>query len=212
MTDRLSLYNGALRILKERKLASLTENREPRRVLDDAWTGGAVDYCLEAGQWKFAMRSVALDASTSQSVAFGDLYVFDLPEDCKRFGGVFLDANMTQPFMDYRQEASNIYAALDSFYVRYVSNDPEFGGDMSLWTQRFVKFVEAHLAVEVALAITGDKQLLSIANDLRRQYKAEALTVDAMQDPSRRMPTGAWTNARNSRNFRNDGGSGTSLV
>ena len=33
--DQLSLYNNALTVLGERKIASLTENREPRRVLDD---------------------------------------------------------------------------------------------------------------------------------------------------------------------------------
>ena len=33
-SDRLDVYNGALRRLGSRRLASLTENREPRRVLD----------------------------------------------------------------------------------------------------------------------------------------------------------------------------------
>ena len=46
-SDRLDVYNGALRRLGSRRLASLTENREPRRVLDDIWNNGAlVNYAL----------------------------------------------------------------------------------------------------------------------------------------------------------------------
>jgi hypothetical protein len=38
--SKLKLYNDALGILGERRLASLTENREPRRVLDEVWDAG----------------------------------------------------------------------------------------------------------------------------------------------------------------------------
>ena len=58
MTDKLSIYNGALNILGERKLASETENREPRYQLDDIWDNDMVDRCLQMGQWNFAARSV----------------------------------------------------------------------------------------------------------------------------------------------------------
>ena len=44
-TDRLKLYNGALTIIGERSIASLTTNEESRRLLDNQWNDGAVRYC-----------------------------------------------------------------------------------------------------------------------------------------------------------------------
>ena len=60
MTDKLSIYNGALSILGERRLASLTENREPRYKLDDVWDNNFVRRLLQMGQWQFAQRTVQL--------------------------------------------------------------------------------------------------------------------------------------------------------
>ncbi len=48
VTTKLQIFNGALRMCGERKLASLSEDRQPRRLLDDEWADGAVDYCLGA--------------------------------------------------------------------------------------------------------------------------------------------------------------------
>ncbi len=62
MTTKLSIFNDALAHLGELKLASLTENREARHVLDDTWSG-RVTFCLERAFWNFAMRSVELAAS-----------------------------------------------------------------------------------------------------------------------------------------------------
>lgn len=81
--DQLSLYNNALTVLGERKIASLTENREPRRVLDDVWSG-AVKYCLEQGQWKFAIRTSKLTYSTDVNPVFGYRRAFERPSEIGR--------------------------------------------------------------------------------------------------------------------------------
>lgn len=199
MTDRLSLYNGALRMLGERRLASLSENRQPRRDLDEAWAGGAVDYCLEAGQWKFAIRSAAIDYSPSvaPSTDLNFRYAFDKPADCKRLVGVYSDGTMTQPHRDYREEAGFWLSNQERLFVRFVSNDPMYGNDLSLWPARFVKFVEAHLAAETALSIKGDRASMEDMLSLRdKKFLPDALSNDAMQDPSKSLPTGSWVQAR----------------
>jgi hypothetical protein len=60
--SRLSIYNGALRECQERKLASLSEDREPRRVLDDVWNDGdgLLRFVLRQKQWRFARRTVEI--------------------------------------------------------------------------------------------------------------------------------------------------------
>jgi hypothetical protein len=59
-TDRLKIYNGALLLCGEKELASLSENREPRFLLDLVWNDNGVRFCLEQAQWHFAMRSSQL--------------------------------------------------------------------------------------------------------------------------------------------------------
>jgi hypothetical protein len=45
--SKLGIYNDALRILGERKLSSISEDRPPRYRLDDIYDFGAIEYCLE---------------------------------------------------------------------------------------------------------------------------------------------------------------------
>jgi hypothetical protein len=190
---KLSLYNGALALLKERPLAPTSENREPRRALDSAWDRGAVRACLEDGQWKFAAKTVMLDASPSLAPDFGFAYGFDKPEDFVKLMGIWSDEMLTQPFRDYREESGFWFGTLETMYVRYVSDDASYGMDMSLWPQSFIELVEADLAAKVAgpLTDTGKEML-----ELRKMCLTRALSRDSLSDPSKRPPEGSWVRSR----------------
>lgn len=197
MTDRLTVYNGALRLLGDERVASLSEPRKPRRVLDQAWADGAVNYCLEAGQWKFATRAVQLDASPSVAPGFGTAYFFEVPADHRRLVGVYSDDTLTTPYRDYREEGAHWVAGIATIYVRYVSSDAAWGGDLARWPARFTKYVEAHLASEVALSITGDKGRRDDMIALRdKKELPQALSNDAMQEPTTLPLAGNWVRAR----------------
>lgn len=197
-TSKLSLYNGALRLLKERPLASLSENREPRRILDSAWDGGAIDYCLEAAQWKFAKRTAMIDASPSITPAFGFEFGFDLPADHLRTVGVWSDEFLTSPHRGYREEAGFWYGSLETMFVSYVSNDVQWGMDLTLWPQGFVKFVEAHLASELVGPLA---ETYAGIIKLRDKLLLEAKSDDAMADPTMFPPVSAWVQARRGGRF-----------
>jgi hypothetical protein len=126
-TTRLQLYNQALRICGERRLASLTENREPRHLLDQVWAEGGVDDVLEQGQWNFAMRAVQIDSDPSVDPAFGLAYGFTKPTDWIRTAGFCSDERFSTPLLEYKDEAGYWYADITPIYVRYVSNDSGFG-------------------------------------------------------------------------------------
>lgn len=199
-TSKLQIANGSLRLLKERLLtqAELTGGtREPARNFNSAWVD-AVDDCLEAGQWKFARRTVMLDATTSQATTFGVEYAYRHPEDLVRLAGMWGDANMNQPTDAYRDEGGYWYSSLPVLYASYISNDPAFGGDLSLWTAGFTRFVQVHIAAEIAGPLTSQGEELY---RLRKQVLTEALSTDAMADPTRTLPVGSWVRARRS-NFR----------
>lgn len=212
--SKLSLYNGALLKLQETKLASLSEEREARRALDEAWDNDAVRYCLEAGQWKFAKRSMALTYSPSITPGVGYRYGFTIPEDHLRLCKVCSDEQMKTPLRDdqYVEEAGYWFADLDTLYISYVSNDAQYGMDFSLWPRRFTEYVESHLAACVALRVTGSKEDRDAAELRRdRKYLKEALAHDAMQEGTKFPKTGSWVRARTSGSNYRDGGSGGSF-
>lgn len=204
---KLGLYNEALRIIGERSLASVTENREPRRALDSVWDAGGVQYCLEAGLWKFALRTVELSYSPSIDPSFGYQHGFTKPDDFVRTAAVCEDAYFLRPLLQYSDEAGFWFSDLETIYVRYVSNDPAYGNDTSLWPQTFFKFVAAHFAAEIAMPITQNIGKEDRARKLTMVRLKDALSKDAMSDPTKFMPQGSWVSARRGNGFnRNDRG------
>lgn len=203
--SKLIIANGALRLLKERQLtqSELTNgSREPARIFNSIWDEGGIDACLEAGQWKFAKRTVMLDASPSVEPDFGYRYAFDKPTDHIRTIGVWADEQMKTPLVEYREEGGYWFAAIETMFVAYVSNDAAFGNDYSLWPQSFLKFVQAHFASEMAGPLTSEgKEVLAV----RKTLLSAALSTDAMADPTKFMPAGSWVRARTQGGIRRDG-------
>lgn len=210
---KLGLFNDALRLCKERKLASLTENREPRRLLDDAYgdgsTVGSVRRCLELGQWTFAMRGAMVDYTPSIEPSFGYRYAFTQPEDMVNVAAVCSDEFFNSPLTQYVDERGYWYADLQTIYVKYVSNHASYGADLSLWPQTFGDLVSADLAREIVGGLTnGDP------DDVEKKYAKRlktALSKDAMRKPTAFPPTGSWVSARLGGGVR-DRGSRSALI
>jgi hypothetical protein len=190
------LFNGAQRLLKDRKLsqAELTGNtREPARILNDIWGDEALEECLMEGQWVFAKRTIQALASTDFTAPFGLKYSFEKPDDWIRTIGVWRDDGLRDPFRDYREEAGFWFGSIDTMYVSYVSNDADYGGDMSLWPSNFTHFVEAHLASRAAGPLTEKGQEMYQVRDMMLK---RAQATDAMSDPTREFPVSSWVRAR----------------
>jgi len=209
---QLTLYNGALILLGERQLASLTENREPRFLLDYVWSQGIVDNCLARGQWYFAMKAAQIDYDTSVTPAFGYTRAFEKPTDWKLTSAVCQDEYLTQPLLKYLDETGYWYADLDTIYVKYVSNDSLYGGDYSVWPDQFREFVEAAMAERIVRALTNDDDKTDKIKKLAKQRLTIAKNECAMVGPTQFPAQGSWTRARQSRNRRTDGGSNGSLI
>lgn len=155
--SKLSIYNQALGHLGERTLASLSENREPRRVLDDYYNG-VISHCLEQGNWKFAHVSKRLNASNSVEPDFGFTEAFAKPEDFVRLSRISESADLELPLLSYREENGFWYADTTPIYVEFVSDSASLGGfDLSRWTQSFEDYVIARLARQAVTRICGFK-------------------------------------------------------
>lgn len=211
-TFKLKLYNGALRVLNEGKLASLTENREPRRLLDDLFDDDWIDTCLEEGLWKFAKRSQQLTASSSIIPPFGYSQVFALPDDYIRMVQISTDPYFSQPLLQYTEEAGYIFCEFDTIYLSYISNDPSFGLDTTLWSRTFKKYVEAHGAAEICGRVLQDATKEATVFKIRKMRLTDAKSKDAMESPIMFPPVGSWVTARRAgRVNRSDGGNRNSL-
>lgn len=198
---QLGIYNDALRAIGERKLASLTENTEPRRVLDDHWnrsgvTMGAAIYCLERAPWNFATRSSALAASTSVEPPFGFPSAFNKPTDWLRTVAVCDDPSFKSPLADtgYADEASFWFANVETLYVKYVSSDSAYGLSLALWPMSFVDFVVMYMAKSVVSRLAPSRK-----DEIEKQWMSalkSAQGIDGSNKPTSTQPLGSWAGAR----------------
>ena len=194
MASKLGIYNGALRLLGERKLASLAENREPRRVLDDLYDTQC-NVCLSQANWNFATRPVRLDSDTDIEASFGYTYTFGKPEDWLRTTAVSSDEYFREPLKEYDDVGSYWRADIDPVYVKYVSNDADWGMDLSRWTPLFEVYAMAHFASEMA-EHHGPKSKVDDLRLLARRRLMKASAVEAVGQPVEFYPTGSWVRAR----------------
>ncbi len=196
---KLSLYNGALLLLEQRKLANLAENREPRRVLDSVWDRDAIEFCLEQGQWNFAMRTAMVEYDPNVDPEFGFIHGFAKPTDWIRTASIAVDERFTDPLDDrqYKDERGYWWADLEQIYVRYVSDDDNYGGDFSQWSPTFERFVEVYLAKWAGPRIKGASDTAVARVDaLYVEQMKNAAAKDSMNEGTGRPPMGSWARAR----------------
>jgi len=216
-TTRLQIYNGALQIIGRSSIASLTVNEEGRRLLDDVWNDGGVQFCLEQGMWKFAIRTQMLDYDSSVTPTFGYRRAFAKGSDWCATTSICQDEYFNSPLLRYRDEIDHIWADLDRFYVSFVSNHVDFGLNLGNWPATFTQYVKTYFAARIALRATGDKALaekLNAPRGLLDMACSQAKNNDAQNDPPRFPPPSSWIVARRrqSQGQWRDGGSRSNLI
>jgi hypothetical protein len=212
MATKLSLYNGALLMLGERAIAALSEDREPRRLLDLVWDNGGVRTCLETGLWNFAMRSMRIEYDPNLAPDFGFRRAFAKPEDWVRTGVAAVDAYF-RPLKahEFADEADYWFADVDTLYVKMVSDGAEYGSNFSAWPESFSRYVETYLAVRIAGKLTRSGSLVQALKDDLKRLKTAALAKDANNEGAAFPPEGSWNRSRRQHGFR-DLGSRRQLV
>jgi hypothetical protein len=211
VATKLSVYQGALRELGERKLSGLTENREPRRLLDDVYDDGLLQ-CLAMEQWRFAVRTVELTRDTSIEPSYGYQNAYEQPTDFVRTYRLCSDEYQRSPLLDYTTEGRWVYADIEPIYWSYVSDDAGYGLDLSRWPPNFTMYVETFLAHRIANRMGKSKDDQLLLKKLMQERKTEASSTDAMEGPTEFMPPGSWVLSRGGRrSWRWDRGSRSRL-
>ena len=197
-TSALSLYNGALRNIKSRALSALTDTDEARYKLDEVYSD-TKNLCLSMGSWNFAGRSVAIEAATDVEPEFGYSYAVEKPSDWVRTVSIAGNGDFWPVAQagEYVDEGEYWNCNVDPLYVRYISNHTSYGGDLSLWSIAFVRYVEWELAVAVAPHLTAMSAAELDRLDERRQRALRtARSLDASNQAPDRKPVGRLVLAR----------------
>ena len=206
-TDQLALYNIATAAVGEREIGSLTEDREPRMMLDRIWSRGkgAVWYGLEQGYWNWAMRAVRIDAETSIDPEFGYTKAFALPEDFIRLNMISSDERFGYPLTDYELEVGHIWCEVDPLYVRYVSDHVDYGRDFGKWPETFNMWLGSWMGSQIAPRLTKEIDLKVLRKEVNKLL-VDARSKDAQMEPPRWPPLSSWAQARLGRFYRHDRG------
>jgi len=220
-TSRLAIYNGALLLCGQRGISSLTENVEARYLLDVVWNDGGMRYCLEQAQWRFAMRTTKQTYDPSITPAFGYAKAFPKPTDWIETAAVCSDEYFNSPLRQYADEIGFWFSDLEDIYVKYVSDDTNYGSDLSLWPYSFTDYVKFYFAGRIAPKLTSVAGLdLKLNGPPGRPDKGavhaaltNAKNRDAMAGPTSFPARGTWSLSRqgSGRGWR-DGGNRGSLI
>lgn len=176
MATKLQIYNHALLMMKERRLVTLSDDKESRRTLDEFYDQ-ILQFCLEQGMWKFAMRSTSL--TQAGSGAYGFTYTFDKPSDFVHLFMASATSDFDKPMVyEYVDEGSIFYANTSPLYIRYSSNDTSSGGGLlTSWPQGFAQYVAAELAAWTAYPITGNEKISAMLDQKAKILLANALAM-----------------------------------
>lgn len=200
MPSKLSVYKAACLALGERQVQSLSENVPIRAYLDSAWDDDGPQYCLQQGLWNHAMRSIELtyDPSVEPEFSSSSTYsrAFTKPDDFVRTAIVATDGFFRNHLTRYLDEGDYWFCDLDNIYVRYVSDDTQYGMDIAKWKPNFSAYVAHHLAWKVAAVLTGKESDMERLDRASRRMMIKARSTDAMDEATKEIPAGSWISAR----------------
>ncbi len=217
MTDQLTLYNLALGHLGQRRLASLSESSDLRRILDEYWSQ-EVAYCLERRFWNFSYRTVSIDASTTIAPAFDWQYAFEIPDDWIRTRMISAVETFTEPLLNISEQTGCWWANLTPIYVQYNSNDPNYGMNLGAWPASFVDYVSLRLARQsckrILGAVDGTKLLMGPQGLIKQEEKGYKIASAncAMNEAVGFAPTSKWIRSRRGFLSTGDDPTGPTLV
>jgi hypothetical protein len=148
--DKLGLYQNALRLIGQRKLTSITEDREPRYLLDDVYDLDAIEYCLEIVEPVFARKTAKLAVSVVSTEHDLD-NVFTLPADYISIVKVYSDPKLDHPISRFIIEGNTIACEHATIYLRYISDDAV--SSFTNWSRSFAEVVSSYLARETCFKL-----------------------------------------------------------
>jgi hypothetical protein len=194
MATQLGIYNRALLILKSSTLTAVGEANEKARTLTSLYTD-VLAYMLEQGFWKFAIRTVSVTEDDDNEPEFGLSMAFNKPEDWVSTYQISGNDRFDPPLENWIEESNLWFADISPLYVRYISNDADYGGDLTRFTARYTEAVAHELAKRAQPKIAAGMNVKDLKDDCAGALSA-ALSFEALREPPKRPQMGRWASSR----------------
>lgn len=188
MATKLSLYNGALQLLGERRLLTDTDDVSTRYDLDALYDVDAVDYCLEIVKPRYATLLTQLTGAPPAGDSGFD-FEAPLPADFialfNEIDGkpaVFQDAREESPITRIIRQSTDLLTDFEFPFIRYLiaHTDPQLV-DMP---PSFAKVVSAYMARELSWKYDPDAEEM-IQTKLEQRIEVSK-AVEASNQPATR--------------------------
>ena len=206
------LYNRAIGLVRGQRTVKETSTTATQQGLDTAGfvndrmtaeyqacvraADSVRDYLLSGCAWVFARRT-EIPARLSESVP-GWRYTYMLPADCLRviavigqdrrssWGGDATCRNISDfsenvELTEYETAGKELYTNRDVVYVRYTARIE----DSSKWDAVFTEAFVIKLAIEVALNVVGDKNIVAILEQRLARLIEDAKMSGAIREETR---------------------------
>jgi len=197
MTTKLKLYNLALgTYIGTQRLANLTENVASRYALDDVFDS-SVQYMLEQGLWKFALKTINLTSLRVEAAAHRS-WVYPLPADFVRLARISNDKRLdvNGQLEDFLEENGFVYTDSDRLWIQHVSNDETHGLNFDLYPANYEQAVASWLAYQSLLPVNKDRGDRADLLKLHERTLSNSRRLDAVDEAVKAKPSGRWPAAR----------------
>jgi len=185
-TTQLALYQGALRLIKESRIATTSDDVPARYLLDDVYAG-SLAHMLEMGQWAFASTSTSVSGTVSANRGYS--YRFAKPSGFVRLVSISASSSYYPPLEAFAEDNTYWYSDSSTIYIVYTSSGASYGGDLTKWPESYSKAVEAYLAMEIAPHLTKADGILGRVQEVFNDALASALAKDTVNRTSRVLST-----------------------
>jgi hypothetical protein len=185
---KLSLYNGALQLLGERRLLTDTDDVSTRYDLDALYDTNAVDYCLEIVKPRYAsIFDERPGGAPGTNTEF--LHTVSLPADFIALfteidgtPGLYQDGRGEVPITRFIREEFHLHCDFDNVWLRYIKahTDPQ----LAEMPSSFALVVSAYLARELAWKYDPDAEEM-IQTKLEQRIEVSK-AVEAGNQPATR--------------------------
>ena len=199
MPTKLSVFNGALRLLGETRMIDADEDNKKGRELRQAWDD-VVRGIFESYPWNCASERVALERLSDTPAHTYDYY-YAKPDDWLRTIALTRSSNEQDKLRLYVDEAGGeaqpkgrLATSESTVFMRYISED--YLARIGNWPQNLADYVSAKLAYEACQAITGNNSKMDMLYREMSKRRHEATNWDTLQNPPQQLQTGRLVSAR----------------
>lgn len=186
-TSSVDLVNMALTLLGEEPITDLNEENKPARFANSHFKN-VREEVLRSANWTVATKRAVL-ASAATGPVWGFTFNYVLPADYLKL------VSISEPQERYRIEENQIASDVSPMQIRYIFKMT----DVSRMDPLLQSTIAAKLAVDMAIPITSNRELM---RDMARVFLdriAEARFIDAQEGPVQVIEGSKWVDARQGR-------------